>query len=377
MYDWLIRSGLVFDSVACRFEKKDVAIRNGRIVGVERNIPGDAVQVLDAGGLYVLPGLVDFHTHLFYGGSELGAQEELACLPFGVTTAVDAGTAGCATFKIFAQRIVASQVRIKAQINIASEGIASFRRAEDVNPDLYDIPKLESVLERYAGWIAGLKLRLGIDKAFNSGVAALEKTLQVAERFRLPLTVHTTNPAMPLAGIAAMLRPGDTFAHVHQGRGETILDAGGRVREAFFAARKRGVLFDAAKGVRNCSFAVARAALACGFLPDIISSDVTSRSLNRPAVFGLTHVLSAYLEMGMPLESVVAACTITPARALGLEAEAGGLRPGLCADVAVMELREQSFSLIDSRGEKLEGKRLLLPRLTIRAGFPAFRAADF
>lgn len=377
VHDLLIKSGFVFDAASGSFSRKDVAVRNGRIVPSIPEHEKSAVQVIDAEGLYVLPGLVDHHTHLFYGGSDLGVQEELACLPFGVTTAVDAGTTGSAGFAPFAQRMAGSMVRIRAQLNIAPEGISTFRHAEDVAPDLYDLPRLEQTLERYGDRIVGLKLRLGKEKGFHSGAAALEKTLETAERVGLPLTVHTTDPALPLADIATALRPGDVFAHVHQGMGETILDADGNVRSVFFEAQKRGVVFDAAKGVRNCSFAVARRALACGFEPDIISSDITSRALNMPSVFGLTHVLSAYLALGMSFEKVVAACTVRPARALGMEGRIGTLHPGACADVAIVALRPGRLKLIDSSGAVLEHDQLLVPRMTLRQGYPAFRAADF
>ena len=377
MPDMLIANGLIFDTQSQVFRRSDLGVRNGRLCAPEDVSDSSALSVVDASSCLVLPGLVDHHAHLFYGGSELGVHEEMACLPFGVTTCVDAGTVGTSAMQVFAQRVEASPVRLKVQINIASGGITSFKYAEDVSPGLFDEERFAETLERYGRHITGIKLRMGRGKGVNSSMAALEAAVDTAQRYSLPLIVHVTEPAVPLPEIVAALRAGDTFSHVHQGLGESILDESGNVRPCFFEAQARGVLFDAAKGVRNCSFHVARRALDCGFMPDIISSDVTSRSIYKPTVFGLPFVLSAYMALGLPLEQVITAATIAPAKALGLECEAGTLEYGRCADIALFRLTEGRFTCVDGLGESLVMDRCLVPCMTVRGGRIVYRTLDF
>lgn len=377
MPDMRIVNGLVFDARNKCFCRADLGVKNGRLCAAEELENTPSLTVVDASSCFVLPGLVDHHAHLFYGGSELGVHEELACLPFGVTTCVDAGTVGTSAMQAFAQRAEASPVRLKVQINIASGGITSFKYAEDVSPVLFDDERFAETLERYGRHITGIKLRMGRGKGVNSSMAALEAALGTAQRYGLPLIVHVTEPAAPLADIAAALRAGDTFSHVHQGLGESILDEHGDVRSCFVEAQARGVLFDAAKGVRNCSFRVARRALECGFLPDIISSDVTSRSIYKPTVFALPFVLSAYMALGLSLEQVIHAATAAPARALGLEDEIGSLEYGRCADIALFRMAEGHFTCVDGLGEALSMDRCLVPCMTIRGGRVMYRALDF
>src|SRR5262249_39546621 len=157
----------------------------------------------------------------------------------------------------------------------------------------------------------------------------------LAEQLKCGVTVHTTNPPICPAEIAALLRPGDVYCHVYQGKGETIVGPNGKVAQGVVAARQRGVRFDTANGRFNFSFRVARAAIADGFLPDIISSDLTNKTLFGDFVFSLPFVMMKFLAMGMTLDGVVGASTAVPARQIGMQGKIGTLAPGAFADVAI------------------------------------------
>lgn len=379
--------------------KVDLRITGGTIVDPERriNAPGEvlirgntiieggtgemieAETAIKADGCLVLPGLIDFHAHLYGGGTESGVHADTALIPMGVTTGVDAGSCGSANYESFLRTVVAtSEARIFSFMNIAPAGLIATRFAEEISPQYYDEPRIEELYYRHRGQCLGLKIRLSKDIVGNLGSKPLEHTLRIAERLQCPVVVHTTDPPIPPEEIAAMLRPGDVYCHMYQGTGETILDPRGKVRPQLFAARRAGVLFDTANGRKNFSFKVAKAALADGFLPDIISSDVTRKTLFSDFVFSLPFIMTKFLNMGLSLETVVAACTSAPARTLGMRGKLGTLAPGAFADVAIFRhTKKQPLETRDDLGDSLMVDEWLVPRMTILNGKIAYRQIDF
>ena len=187
----------------------------------------------------------------------------------------------------------------------SSVSFTSLRRAssrlvspEEINPKYYDEPRIAELFHRHRGQCLGLKIRLSKDIVGDLGGKPLERTLQIAERLKCPVVVHTTNPPIPPEQIAGMLRPGDVYCHVYQGTGDTIIGSDGKVRSQLFNAQRAGVLFDTANGRKNFSFQVAQAALAGGFPPDIISSDVTRKTLFSDFVFSLPFIMMKFLNLG-------------------------------------------------------------------------------
>jgi predicted amidohydrolase len=176
--------------------------------------------------------------------------------------------------------------------------------------------------------------------------------------------------------MVSLLRPGDIYCHVYQGRGNTILD-GNKVRQAIHRARQEGLVFDTADGKPHYAFSVAKTALADGFEPDIISSDIVRGTMFEHTVFGLPLIMSKYLNLGMSLENIVKACTATPARLLGLEGHIGTLAAGAEADVAVFKLEEFSMTLQDVFGDVLTCGSVLVPQLTILDGRIVYRNIKF
>lgn len=368
--DFLLRGGRVIDPAAGIDEVRDVAVRGGRIVEA-----GDAVRSIDAAGCLVCPGLIDFHAHLFTGVSAISIDPD-RLIAQGTVAAVDAGSAGSANYERFSDMAGRSRIQIKSFLNFYPFGQLGGGAAEDYSPALCRVEALEPVIDAHRDEILGLKLRLsrGIVPE-GSGAEALRRCVAAADELerrlglRLRVCVHTTDPPVPAGELAGCLRPGDIFCHCYQGLGNAIVTPDGAIEPGVLRARERGVLFDAANGKSNFSLAIAKKALAAGFLPDIISSDLTAMTFGpSPHVGSLPRVLSKYLALGLDLPEILRRCTEVPARLMGLDGQLGTLRPGARADLALFRLEEQSWEQLDCRGEALRCERLLVPQLTILGG---------
>lgn len=359
-------------------EAGDIVVKGGRIVATSATEAVSAEVVVDASGCVVTPGLIDYHAHVFHAATALGVAPDVTFLPMGVTIVVDAGSAGVDSFEMFVRSVVAqNQMRVLGWINVSSEGMVTGLHAEDLNPEKFDGDRLGMFLGRYPDVALGLKIRCGAELVGEHGLNALSRTLELAGEFGCPVNVHVTNPPGDLGDLAEMLRPGDVICHVYQGTGSTILDADGRIKEKILAARRRGVLFDTADGRGNHSQQVIKQAIAEGFYPDIISTDLVRQGVFRETLFGLPLVMSKYLAAGLPLGEVVRACTETPARALGLAGKAGTLAPGAQADIAIFSLKESARQMHDRHGGAMTIPKYLFPEMTVLKGEIVFRQLSF
>jgi len=377
--DLLICNGTVVDPARDFLGQADIFIRNNKIVDTSSGERVEAEKVIDAAGCLVLPGLVDYHTHLFYGGTEIGVPADSALLPQGVTTAVDQGSAGVTNFNSFFRSVVNnSQVRVFSYLHASPAGLATLPRfLEPVNPKLFDVDGARSLFEKYDSKLVGLKIRQTKEIVGEWGLAPLAATVKMADAIGCRVVVHTTNPPGDVDDLVALLRPGDVFTHMYQGKGSNIIDGEGKVRQAVRDARDRGILFDTADGRVHHSFSVARAAIAVGFEPDVISTDLVRGNVFDRSVFGLPLVMSKYLGLGISLQNVVKACTATPARLIGMEGKVGTLSPGAYADVAVFRLKELPVMMEDIFGETLALSQVLIPRLTVLDGRVVYRSLEW
>lgn len=308
MLDFLIRNGHVMDPAAGVNGIQDVGVKNGRIAAADSG--GEALHTVDASGCYVFPGLIDAHAHAFYWGSGLGVQPDLQAAT-GVTTIIDAGTAGWSNYSAFHNTTVCnSLVRVKALVAYNNSGQIELGYRENYERSGIKVEKIRRILQRYPGEVIGLKLRFQREVTGDTALRYLRELLEVAEDVGCQVTVHTTDPPASASEIAGLLRPGDVYCHCYQGKGHTILGGDGHVLDTIWQARERGVLFDAANGTGNFAFSTAIPALKDGFFPDLIGADNASNS------FGLDHyaknlpfVMSKYLALGMSLEQVVRCVT--------------------------------------------------------------------
>lgn len=365
-------------------EIKDVVIQNTRIIDPQ----GEMVEcdhVIDATGCIVTPGLVDFHTHIFYEGSGTCIRPDFM-ISQGTTAAVDAGSAGTVTYESFYKSvIVQSAVRIKSFLTTYSGGQLDFKLCEDFNPDLINFTRMERVIDQYRDNILGLKIRLskGVVPE-DKGLEYLKRVVELAEELdaklgtALRVCVHTTNSPIAAGELADSLRPGDIFCHCFQGTGNTIVTEDGQIAPRILEARKRGVIFDAANGRGNFSLETARRALKAGFAPDIISTDLTLDKFNIPPYAkNLLTVMAKYMTLGMDFMDVLKAVTAVPAGIMGMEGRIGTLKPGAYADLVILKQKHINFVQKDYRNEELACDTLLVPQLTMCSGEINFCQTDF
>jgi dihydroorotase len=335
--------------------------------------PGARAAVADSqrivvGGLLVTPGLVDLHTHIYPGVSHYGVEPDERCLGRGVTTAVDAGSAGAQTFPGLRRYVIErSQTRILAFLNIAVEGMITSLVGELEDIRWASPEQAVARARENADLIVGIKVRLGYQMVGDDPAPAFRLAREAADELGLPLMVHVIDMRPGLAWLLPQLRRGDVVTHCFHGNEGGILDSGGRVIPAALSARERGVLFDIGHGVGSFAYRVARPAIEQGFPPDTVSSDLHAHNADWP-VFDLATTLSKLLHVGMDLDQVILAATAGPARAIGMADGAGTLAPGADADLSVFELRTGHWTLPDAAGQSEVVERLLMPRMVVRAG---------
>lgn len=380
--DLIIQGGDVVDPEQGRRFRADVAVTGGRIVAVGPGLDvSAAARVVDARGKLVLPGLVDLHAHGYWGVTYDGLVVDAVAGRSGVTTWVDAGSAGAATFPGFRRYVIEpSRTRIVPFLNLCAVGII-YRGVQEFDDLRYaDVSFAVEMAEEHRDLIAGIKLRLGRGIVGDNNDHPVWLAREVADITGLPIMVHFGDPPPVLSQILAALRPGDIVTHCFRGgrSGVGSLLVRGELRPEVRAARERGVRFDVGHGAGGFSFDVARAALDAGFPPDTISSDLHQASI-RGAARDLPNVLSKFLALGMPLEEVIGKATVAPARAIGRldgPEALGTLRVGAPADLAIMEFETGAFEFADTLGERLTGRQRLTSVLTLRAGHEMDRSLD-
>jgi dihydroorotase len=369
MYDLVIRNGLLVDPAHGLSERRDVAIRSGRIVSVAAEIaPDSAGDVLDAAGHLVTPGLIDIHVHVFPRVSHYGVDPDATCLARGVTTVCDAGSAGADTFDGLRRYVIdVSETRLLAFLNISAIGMVSplDNELEDLrqaNPE-----RAIGVVERHRDVIQGIKVRLSRRHVGRNGLEPLRLARKAAEAVGMPIMVHVGDTDPSLGEILAELRQGDLVTHCFHGRSDGILDKAGAVLPEVLEAARKGIVFDVGHGVGSFSFDVARQALAQGLTPATISSDLHHYNVNGP-VFDLATTMSKFLLLGLPLHEVLAKTTSAPASLLGLENQLGAIREGFLADITIFRLAKGEFRFEDSMKQQVIGQQKLEPVAVIRGG---------
>ena len=360
-YDLVLKGGHVVDPAQCIDGPMDIAFLSGKVAAIDTDIAVPAgVETRDVSGHYVTPGLIDMHTHVYWGGTSLGIDAEEYCRTSAVTTAIDTGSAGPGNFAGFRKHVIEkSEVRILAYLHISHAGIFGFSNrimvGESEDLRLMDPQTAVEVAMANRDLIVGIKVRLRKWASGIHGMAPFEHAIQVAEETGLPLMVHIDEPPPSYAEVVERLRPGDVLTHCFRPFPNTPVTPDGKVRPEVLAARQRGVLFDIGHGMGSFSFKVARLMLDNGFYPDTISSDVHALCINGPA-FDQVTTLSKFLNLGMSFPEVIRTTTENAALTLS-RPDLGNLRPGSIGDAAILSVDEGVFEYVDVVGEKITGDR--------------------
>jgi dihydroorotase len=375
-HDLVITGGRVLDPAATIDRAATVAISDGRIAALAapEEAPS-AREVIDATGLLVVPGLIDLHTHVYTGVSHYGVRADDHCLMRGVTTAVDAGSAGAQTFPGFRELAIdTAATRVLAYLHVAVQGMVSVRVGELEDIRWASPSEAAARAREHADVIVGIKVRLGYQMVGCDAEPALRQAREAADLLDVPLMVHIIDMPMPITRLLPLMGEGDVITHCYHGHQGSILDERGRVVPAVIDAADRGVVFDVGHGIGSFEFDIAARALAQGFPPTTISSDIHAHNVDGPA-FDQPTTLSKLLHAGMSLQDVVAASTSAPAAAVRHGDRLGSLGVGREADVTVLEVVGGAWRLTDGASRSVTAERLLVPRWTVRAG-RAYRLAS-
>jgi dihydroorotase len=367
----IIRGGRVIDPQNRRDEIADVAFADGRVTATGARIAESAAQTIDARGLLVVPGLIDLHTHVYWGGTSLGVDAAEVARRAGTTTFVDAGSAGPGNFHGFRRHVIEpSPLRILPFLNVSFPGIFAFAATvmvgEAADLRLIDPRECMRVINANRDLIVGVKVRVGKNAGGASGVAPLDIALDVAEEVGLPVMAHLDNPPPSRLEVLSRLRRGDILTHCFRPFPNAPVRPDGEIHEEVLAARGRGVVFDIGHGGGSFGFRTAEMMLAAGFPPDVISSDVHALSVNGPA-FDQLVTMAKFLALGLDLGAVVAASTAAPAAALG-RGDLGHLGVGAAGDATILELQEGKFEFRDVLGETRHGSHRFAVRRLVAGG---------
>ena len=366
MTDLALTGGRVLDPGRGVDGRLDVGVTAGRFSAT--GDAGPAADTLDASGLVLVPGLVDLHTHLYSGVSHYGIDPDAHCLRRGVTTAVDAGSAGAQTFPGFRRYVIEpAATRVFAFLHVAVQGMITSLVGELEDLRWASPDQAVARAREHPDLIVGVKVRLGYQMVGNDPEPALRLARQAAERLGLPLMVHIIDMRAPITWLLRHLGEGDIVTHCFHANEGGILDPDGRLYPQVAGARARGVVFDVGHGAGSFAYRVARAAFAQGFPPDTVSSDLHAHNVAGP-VYDQATTLSKLLHCGMSLAEVVAATTTAPAAAIRRSGEVGTLAPGATADLTGFELRAGEWMLPDGAGDSETVATLIVPRLVVRAG---------
>jgi dihydroorotase len=368
-HDLVIHGGRVIDPANGIDAPLDVATRHGRVVAVAAGVDRTgALDVFDATGLVVVPGLVDLHVHVYWGGADLSVEPGPNDLARGVTTMVDAGSSGANNFPAFRRHIIEPfPGTILAFLNIAVMGQADPDLGELHDIRYAKVDRAVEVARANPDRVVGLKVRVSEQLAGRNGVEAVRLAREAGTAIGRPVMVHIGGSSAPIEDILGLLGPGDIVTHAYTGWEPGIVDTTRRVIPAAREARARGVLFDVGHGRGSFAFGRAEAALADGFRPDTISTDLHRFNVPAP-VTDLTTTMTKFLYLGLPLSDVVAMTTAAPAAAIGRAGAHGALGVGATADISVLRLEEGSFVLEDSYGATVTARERLVSAATFVAG---------
>jgi dihydroorotase len=368
--DVLIRGGMVIDPSQEISAPRDVAVTGDRIAALAEDLSDyQAEHTIDARGQLVVPGLIDLHVHA-YTHSPFGLDPDPLCAAGGVTTMLDAGTAGSNNFAAFRRDgIDRSQTQLLALVNLSCIGLVAASLGELLDPRYADPDGVVQTIRSHPDVAVGVKIRAGkhIIGEGEQGWANLRAAIRAARESETWLMVHIGESPMSIPKLAESLAPGDCITHCFKGGSTRVTDDNGKIYPEIKEAAERGVIFDVGHGYGSFQWEIAQAALDCSFEPTTISTDLHTKNIHGP-VYDMPTTMSKFLLLGVPIERVIEMSTTRPAKILKRDNEIGTLRVGTVADIAILQKHEGKFNFTDSYRQTRVGNELLTAATTIRRG---------
>jgi dihydroorotase len=366
-FDTIIAGGEVVDPGSGLSGRLDVGIAGGKVAAVQADLnTAEATEVIDAAGQYVVPGLIDLHTHVYWGATYWGVWPDPIAARSGVTTWLDVGSAGSYSFPGFRKFIVEpSKSKVFALLNLSSIGLIA-QTWEFSNLDYCDVDLAEKITNLNRDIVLGIKARIDRNTTRGTGIRPLELARELADRVELPLMVHIGQGPPTLDEIAKYLRPGDILTHCFTGHDNKVIAPDNSFLPYMRDLKEQGVVFDIGHGAGSFSFDTAEAMIAQGVLPDVISTDIHQIAIQGP-MFDMPITLSKFLNLGVSLPDVIERATSRPAAAM-CRPDLGTLRPGSAADVALFKIEEGDFTFQDIFLDVRKGTQLLVNTLTMIDG---------
>jgi dihydroorotase len=374
--DILIKNGHIYDPGSKIDLHGDLAVFRGKIVSLDSKDEVKAKQTIDASGCFVVPGLIDLHTHVSRYSTHIGLNPDIACIPNGTTLVVDCGSSGVSNYEGVLHTLRSYEIRSRLVLHVSAGGqMMTTQFLENIDPSVWDVELFEEAFEKYPEEIVGLKIRVSKPILGKLGLNPLEKALELAEHLNTRLFVHSTDSICTMSELAQLLRSGDVICHMYHGEGNTLVE-NDKIDEKIFLAKERGVIFDVSQGQGNFSIPIAKKSIELGLLPTAISTDLNIPNWNSPLVHSLPMTMSKMLALGLTAEEVIKQVTSNPAAVLGEEDKLGTLKTGTPADISILKLEEKPVLFKDKYGNELNGSHKFVPMGTIVDGKVQFQASD-
>ncbi len=364
----LIKNGNLLDVETGNIEKKDILIIDGTVKQIETNICASADKTIDAQDMYITPGWVDAHAHVFSKDDMLGVSPDENHLQKGVTCVVDPGSSGSDNYNVLREDIFAKvKTLCYGFLNCSRTGIhiESLSGAGELSDEsLFDENSLIEVYNKYRDELLGIKIRLTPNVCPKNGYELLKKASLVSAKLSVPLEVHPNFAEMKCEELFGQLKKNDIYTHMYHDSPVGILDENGKIKDCVLEARKRGVIFDVAHGVSSMSFKVMKKALEQGFEPDMISTDLHNANVNGP-VYDLATTISKFLCAGMPLEKAIYKVTKAPVEILNIRNKSYKIEVGQKADITGFVIDSNEHKYTDACNYVLKGNYKVITKFTV------------
>lgn len=342
----------------------DIYIEEGKIKAVGQDLTFDGNQY-DATGKFVSPGFIDAHVHCYYGKTAIGISPDDIGVRYGVTTLIDAGTAGANTLQDFKDRIIEkAETRVLVLLNVATNGLLNLSELAD--PEAINAERVRETLDKYGPLIVGLKARASSSVLGTMGITPIRQAANLAELNNLPLVVHIGNAPPDIETVVDTIPKNGIITHMYHNKPNGLFTDKGSPKPQTLSARQRQVKFDVGHGSSSFSFEIAEKAIDAGFAPDMISSDLYDKNRQHP-VRSLVSVMNKLLASGMSIEDCIACVTTKVKASLNLK-DRGDLSLGGLGDLTLFEVESGTFEWEDSVGDKRTSTKKIKPVLTILGG---------